>query len=108
MQRTNVTRRQFLKAGAKAGAVLAAGMRPIVCVGETLAEREAGRTLEVVGRQVRGGLSSIPAAALAARERTPRALWCRRSGSDTERRPDVPLARVLRLSVGWQCDKRTC
>jgi triosephosphate isomerase (TIM) len=50
----------------KAGAVLAAGMRPIVCVGETLAEREAGRTLEVVGRQVRGGLSSIPAAALAA------------------------------------------
>ncbi len=50
----------------KAGAVLAAGMRPIVCVGETLAEREAGRTLEVVSRQVRGGLSGIPAAAMAA------------------------------------------
>ncbi|HEU4384454.1 MAG TPA: triose-phosphate isomerase [Anaeromyxobacteraceae bacterium] len=50
----------------KAGAVLAAGMRPIVCVGETLAEREAGRTLEVVSRQVRGGLSGIPASALAA------------------------------------------
>jgi len=50
----------------KAGAVLAAGMRPIVCVGETLAEREAGRTLEVVGRQVRGGLAGLPSAALAA------------------------------------------
>ncbi len=50
----------------KAGAVLAAGMRPIVCLGETLAEREAGRTLEVVSRQVRGGLSGIPASALAA------------------------------------------
>jgi triosephosphate isomerase len=49
----------------KVGALLAAGIRPIVCVGETLAEREGGRTLEVVGRQVRGGLSGIPAAALA-------------------------------------------
>jgi triosephosphate isomerase len=34
-------------------AALAAGLRPIACVGETLAEREAGETLEVVGRQVR-------------------------------------------------------
>ena len=50
----------------KAGAVLSAGLRPIVCVGETLAEREAGRTLEVVGRQVRGGLAGLPPAALAA------------------------------------------
>ncbi len=50
----------------KAGALLAAGIRPIVCVGESLAEREAGRTLEVVGRQVRGALSDFPAAALAA------------------------------------------
>ena len=50
----------------KAGAVLAAGMHPIVCVGETLAEREAGRTLEVVSRQVRGGLSGIPSSAMAA------------------------------------------
>ncbi len=50
----------------KAGAVLAAGMRPIVCVGETLAEREAGKTLEVVSRQVRGGLSGIPSSAMAA------------------------------------------
>jgi triosephosphate isomerase len=45
----------------KAKAVLAAGLAPIVCVGETLAEREAGRTLEVVSRQVRGGLAGLPA-----------------------------------------------
>jgi triosephosphate isomerase (TIM) len=36
----------------KAKAVLAAGMTPIVCVGETLAERERGITEEVVGRQL--------------------------------------------------------
>jgi triosephosphate isomerase len=50
----------------KAGALLAVGLRPIVCVGETLAEREAGKTLAVVGRQVRAGLSGLPVASLAA------------------------------------------
>ena len=44
---------------AKAVAALAAGLEPIICVGETLAEREAGRALEVVTGQVRG---SAPAA----------------------------------------------
>jgi triosephosphate isomerase (TIM) len=43
----------------KAGAVLMAGMLPIVCVGETLQEREANRTLEVVERQVRAALSGM-------------------------------------------------
>ena len=37
---------------AKFAAVAAAGMTPILCVGETLAEREAGRTEEVVARQL--------------------------------------------------------
>ena len=50
----------------KTGALLAAGLRPIVCVGETLAEREAGKTLAVVDRQVRAGLAGLPAASLAA------------------------------------------
>lgn len=36
----------------KVKAALAAGVTPIVCVGETLAEREAGRTEEVVKRQL--------------------------------------------------------
>lgn len=46
-------------------AALAAGLDPIVCVGETLQEREADRTLEVVGRQVRGGLAGLSAQELA-------------------------------------------
>lgn len=36
-----------------------AGVTPIFCVGETLAEREAGKTFEVVARQVRGGLAGF-------------------------------------------------
>jgi triosephosphate isomerase len=36
----------------KFAAVLAAGLTPILCVGEQLAEREAGRTFEVIDRQL--------------------------------------------------------
>jgi triosephosphate isomerase (TIM) len=41
----------------KAEAVLAAGIVPIVCVGETIAEREGGKVAEVISAQVR---QSVP------------------------------------------------
>jgi len=41
----------------KVGAVLAHGLSCIACVGETLAEREAGQTFAVLERQVRNGLA---------------------------------------------------
>jgi len=44
----------------KAAALLAAGIRPIVCVGETLEQREAGRTFEVLAAQLAGSLASFP------------------------------------------------
>lgn len=40
----------------KVGAALRAGLEPIVCVGETLSEREAGDALKIVTGQVRGSL----------------------------------------------------
>jgi triosephosphate isomerase len=43
-------------AAAKARAALRASLEPIICVGETLEDRQAGRTLEVVERQVRGSV----------------------------------------------------
>jgi len=45
----------------KAAAVLAAGMTPIVCVGESLEQREAGQTAEVVQGQLRGSLAGLSA-----------------------------------------------
>jgi triosephosphate isomerase len=48
---------------AKAEAAIAAGLIPIVCVGETQAERAAGRVAEVVGRQVRDSVPTDSAAA---------------------------------------------
>jgi triosephosphate isomerase len=50
---------------ARLTAALAAGLGPIVCVGETLAEREAGRTASVVDGQVRGGLAGLDAGRVA-------------------------------------------
>jgi triosephosphate isomerase len=43
--------------GKKVGAVLAQGLSCIACVGETLAEREAGQTLAILERQVKDGLA---------------------------------------------------
>jgi triosephosphate isomerase (TIM) len=40
------------QAAAKFAAVKAAGMTPILCVGETLEERDAGKTERVVARQL--------------------------------------------------------
>ncbi len=48
---------------AKAQAVARAGLTAIICIGETLDERDAGRTLEVLERQV---LGSVPEASKAA------------------------------------------
>jgi len=47
--------------GSKAFALLAKGMLPIVCVGETLEEREAERTFDVVASQLSGSLAEVPA-----------------------------------------------
>jgi len=44
---------------AKVGAALAAGLTPIVCVGELLEEREAGKTSDVVSKQVKGSLAGV-------------------------------------------------
>ena len=43
----------------KVKAVLANGMKPILCVGEKLEEREAGKTIEVVSNQVIKGMADV-------------------------------------------------
>jgi len=59
-------RRQFFGdtsegVGKKARAAIAAGLGAIVCVGESLAERDASRTLAVVDEQLAGALAGIDA-----------------------------------------------
>jgi triosephosphate isomerase len=49
----------------KLRAVLAAGMSPILCVGETLDQRETGQTDDIVTGQVRAAFANLPADAAA-------------------------------------------
>ena len=43
----------------KVRAALAAGLKPIVCVGETLEQRQAGQTAAVIATQVKGSLDGV-------------------------------------------------
>ena len=49
----------------KAMAGMASGLTPIVCIGETLEERERGETLGVLDRQIKEGLRAFTAAQVA-------------------------------------------
>lgn len=49
----------------KAAAAMGAGLTPIVCIGETLDQRERGETFDVLDRQIRQGLDGFGADALA-------------------------------------------
>ena len=51
--------------GRKVRAVLAAGLKAMLCVGELIEERRAGRTEEVVLRQLEAGLAGLDAATTA-------------------------------------------
>jgi len=48
----------------KVGAAFASGLTPIVCVGETLDQRERNETLEVLDRQINGSLDGVTAGQL--------------------------------------------
>jgi len=50
--------------GRKAAAALAAGITPIVCVGETLAERDADRVMDVIGAQLAAVLDVLGPASM--------------------------------------------
>jgi len=92
----------------KVGALLAAEIRPIVCVGELLAEREAGRTLEVVGRQLRAALAGLPAEAVAALTVAYEPVWAIGTGktatSAQAQEVHAALRAILRELVGATAD----
>ena len=50
--------------GRKLGRAVGAGLRPILCVGEQLVDRDAGRAVDVVGVQLDGALAGYDPAAL--------------------------------------------
>jgi len=86
---------------AKAEAALAAGLRPIVCVGETLAERDAGDTLAVVKRQLDAVVKRVGPAGLARGGLAYEPVWAIGTGrtATPEQAQDVHLALRARIGV---------
>ncbi|GIL38509.1 triosephosphate isomerase [Rhodospirillales bacterium TMPK1] len=97
-------RRQFHKEDdatvrAKAEAALAAGLTPIVCVGETEAQRESGQAESVVGSQLAGSLPEAGAIVVAYEP-----VWAIGTGKNATQADIQAMHGFLRSRLGTRAD----
>jgi triosephosphate isomerase len=91
----------------KAKAVLRNEMLPVVCVGETLDEREDGRTEEVVDRQVRGSLAGIGSSTLAGIVVAYEPVWAIGTGRTAQTSDANAVISFIRRTIADVADKGT-
>jgi triosephosphate isomerase len=84
------------RVGLLAKAALRAGLRPLVCVGETLAERDAGRTEEVLVRQTRAATDGLSPDELSRAEFAYEPVWAIGTGRTATPETAVHAHRVVR------------
>jgi triosephosphate isomerase len=85
---------------AKLRAVLAADMTPILCVGETLAQREEGFAIEVVEQQLVADLAGISAEAVGKMAIAYEPIWAIGTGKVAELDDYQAMAQAMRARVG--------
>ena len=83
----------------KTRAVLGAGMLPIVCVGETLDEREADRAREVVDGQLEASLAGLDADRLAAGAIAYEPVWAIGTGRTASPEDAAEIIELIRAKV---------
>jgi len=91
----------------KTHAALAAGLSPIVCVGETLAEREAGSTDAVVREQVTGALAGIAKAKMETVVFAYEPVWAIGTGKTCDASEADRVCGVIRSAVAGLYDAAT-
>ncbi|HXY72178.1 MAG TPA: triose-phosphate isomerase [Actinomycetota bacterium] len=84
----------------KVRAVLDAGMTPILCVGETLEERDGGRTDDRVQGQVRAALAGLSAERVAAMVIAYEPIWAIGTGRNASAEDAGQVIRLIRDTVG--------
>ncbi len=85
--------------GRKVRALLHAGLTACLCVGEKLEEREAGKTEEVVLRQLRAGLAGVEASALSGLVVAYEPVWAIGTGRNATAEDAGRVHRVLRAEL---------
>ena len=83
----------------KVRAVLAHGMTPILCVGETLDEREAGGTESKVGQQVRRGVDNVDPEQAASLVIAYEPIWAIGTGRNAEPADAGSVVEVIRATL---------
>jgi triosephosphate isomerase len=90
------------ESGKKVRAALASGLKVMLCVGEQLAERQAGSTESVVLRQLEAGLSGLDAAAVARIVIAYEPVWAIGTGVTATPQDAAAVHRTIR---GWLKDR---
>jgi triosephosphate isomerase len=84
----------------KAKAIFANDMTPIVCVGETLEQRDAGQTEDVVTAQLKGSLDGLTAEQLAVVVVAYEPVWAIGTGRNAQPSDADQVCALIRSTVG--------
>ena len=84
---------------AKFGAALGAGLKPILCVGETLAQRRAGAAEQVVARQVQAVLEAVGVESFAQGAVAYEPVWAIGTGETAAPDEAAAMHRVVRQTI---------